>query len=71
MTSSQPDDREDPKIVLRWVDESSKRLALGVSGMLTFPKGTQNIQVTGVFGYTDYDGSGRTPILIGSRPLGF
>ena len=59
--------------MLRWVDESSKRLALGVSGMLTFPKGTQNIQVTGVFGYTDYDGStiGRTPILIGSRPLGF
>jgi hypothetical protein len=46
-----PDDRESPKLELR----GSK-----------WPAGRQNIQVTGVFGFTEYDGSptGRTPIMI-------
>ncbi len=62
-----PDDREDPQIVLRWTDDHTKRLGLGAGGMLSFPKGTQNVRVTGTFGYTDPDGTatGCTPILIG------
>ena len=53
-----PDDREDPRI--EWVTISNRRF--GITGG-SFPRGSQNVFVSGVFGYTDPDGSpfGRTP----------
>jgi len=58
-----PDDRDNPKIsFLRDGVEPRPLLSRG----FFFPRGVQNIRVTGVFGYTEADGSpsGRTPLLI-------
>ncbi|MCG8416638.1 MAG: hypothetical protein MJE77_01690 [Proteobacteria bacterium] len=58
-----PDDRENPKIsFLR--DALVSRPLLGLTQF--FPRGTQNIRVTGVFGYTDpgENPAGETPVLI-------
>ena len=58
-----PDDRENPKIeVVQPLEDES----LFKMGLTWFPKGQQNISITGVFGYTDYDGSdeGATPLPI-------
>jgi hypothetical protein len=54
-----PDDRNNPRIEL-YIEERLPGLSY------TFMKGSQNIEVTGVFGYTDPDGSpfGQTPELI-------
>jgi hypothetical protein len=56
-----PDDRDNPRIELLGGDEPFP----GV-GRLGWPRGQQNIEVRGVFGYTEPDGSptGRTPELI-------
>jgi hypothetical protein len=53
-----PDDRDSPKIEFVWPN----RWNFGGS----WPTGRQNIQITGVFGYTDPDGTptGKTPDLI-------
>lgn len=52
-----PDDRDNPKLEF---------FSFGGSHGLVWPKGTQNVTVRGVFGYTEPDGSpsGRTPALI-------
>lgn len=57
-----PDDRNNPKI--QWV--AIEEHQIGVDSVGCFPRGTQNIQVVGSFGYTDPDGtpSGKTPVLI-------
>lgn len=54
-----PDDRENPKIALLYYEQASWRL----TGGIRWPSGKQNVRVTGVFGYTDADGSpaGCTP----------
>lgn len=65
-----PDDRENP--LLEFVHDSDimgvpASIFSGISFRnLTWPKGPQNIRITGLFGYTDYDGSlyGKTPELI-------
>lgn len=68
-----PDDRENPKI--EWAefdhrDESIAILGEDAGKLFTpsrWPEGTRNVQVVGVFGYTDYDVSdpeGITPVLI-------
>jgi hypothetical protein len=56
-----PDDRDHPRLEL--VNEEDVHLGLG---RLRWPRGQQNIEVRGVFGYTEPDGSptGRTPELI-------
>lgn len=56
-----PDDRDNPRIELLGCDEPFP----GV-GRLGWPRGQQNVEVRGVFGYTEPDGSptGRTPELI-------
>jgi hypothetical protein len=53
-----PDDRDNPRIEFMFPRR------LNFDGL--FPLGRQNIQVTGVFGYTEPDGTaqGRTPFLI-------
>ncbi len=53
-----PDDRDSPKIEFVWPSRWT------FHGM--WPRGRQNIEVTGIFGYTDPDGSatGKTPDLI-------
>lgn len=53
-----PDDRDNPRIEFAF----PSRLAYGGR----FPLGRQNVQVVGIFGYTDPDGSptGRTPPMI-------
>jgi hypothetical protein len=56
-----PDDRNDPRITIRFYDEQRVRLATP-GPIVTFPKGKQNVLVRGVFGYTEQDLS--TPILI-------
>jgi len=58
-----PDDRENPKIEIAQPLESTYLFKLGLTW---FPRGQQNIDVAGVFGYTDYDGSaeGATPLAI-------
>ncbi len=55
-----PDDRNSPKI--EFVELEGVRWF----GGLKFPSGVQNIKVTGLFGYTEHDGSGvgKTPDLI-------
>lgn len=60
-----PDDRENPKIEFFRSNEDIIRAAPG-SAFLQFPMGRQNIEVDGMFGYTDYDGTalGVTPALI-------
>lgn len=64
----EPDDRESPKIELVSVDERYETgfIAESELHLYRFPKGTQNIEVSGLFGYTEPDGSptGRTPLLI-------
>ncbi len=60
---TQPDDRESPKIA--FVREGL--ISRPLSGLTHFfPRGRQNIRLTGVFGYTDPNGSptGETPLLI-------
>ena len=54
-----PDDREDPRVALVFGD-------LSVPGVPQFYDGAQNVELDGVFGYTDPDGSpwGATPELI-------
>jgi hypothetical protein len=56
-----PDDRDNPRIELLGYEEPFP----GV-GRLGWPRGQQNVEVRGVFGYTEPDGSptGRTPVLI-------
>lgn len=56
------DDRQCPRLVL---DDCSVLARVGVD-FGVWPRGRKNIQVQGVFGYTDYDGSptGKTPELI-------
>lgn len=56
-----PDDRDHPRIELVGGDEPFPGL-----GRLAWPRGQQNVEVRGVFGYTEPDGSptGRTPELI-------
>jgi hypothetical protein len=60
-----PDDRNSPKI--QWLTfESYGERAIEIVNRGLFPRGVQNIEVTGVFGYTDPDGTpaGKTPDLI-------
>jgi hypothetical protein len=60
-----PDDRENPKLELYYPNDAYA--ARGSTWeRLTWPRGQQNVFLTGVFGYTDADGSpmGRTPELI-------
>lgn len=66
----QPDDRNNPKIEFVRADEDIRR-ALPRSSLLYFPHGRQNVTVSGVFGYTEPDGSatGRTPLLIQEAAL--
>ncbi len=62
-----PDDRDNPKIALFYPSEGVVTSSLSSFSRLIFPEGHQNIIVTGVFGYTDYDGlntMGVTPELI-------
>ena len=56
-----PDDRDHPRLEL--VHGEDGHLALG---RLAWPRGQQNVEVRGVFGYTEPDGSptGRTPELV-------
>lgn len=56
-----PDDREDPRI--EWITVAGRRFGI-IGGH--FPQGSQNVLVSGVFGYTEPDGSpyGRTPVDI-------
>jgi hypothetical protein len=58
-----PDDRQNPRLEVYQNLRDELRFSLGLK---VFPVGQQNIKVTGVFGYTDYDGSpnGSTPVLI-------
>lgn len=60
----EPDDRNNPKIEWLLFEDFMPRPALMTAGV--FPRGVQNIQITGYFGYTDPDGtsSGKTPDLI-------
>ena len=60
-----PDDRNDPKIAFLLTDFGPLRHQDFLPSRV-FPKGRQNVTVTGTFGYTDYDGTsnGRTPVLI-------
>ena len=44
-----PDDREDPRLEFATISGSL------ITGYSRFPRGRQNLQVTGVFGYTDPD----------------
>lgn len=68
---TQPDDRQSPKIEWRVYDHRFERYPFNSDLDSSFhhtrwPEGTQNVEITGVFGYTDYDGSqyGKTPDLI-------
>lgn len=63
-----PDDRENPRIAYyhwRGLWGARRRPFPGVGGESWFPRGTKNVQVEGVFGYTDPPGPvGRTPLEI-------
>ena len=65
-----PDDRNDPKIeLLRVVTLLSGDVVVGLAPLASFstwPVGVKNVQLTGVFGYTEPDGSptGTLPNLI-------
>lgn len=67
-----PDDRQNPKLEFLTFDERYERSTLVWGGArdlfhpVVWPRGTQNVEVTGIFGYTDPDGSptGRTPEMI-------
>jgi hypothetical protein len=59
-----PDDRENPRIEVKQPLEDEYLFRMGLTW---FPKGQQNISVSGKFGYTDYDSGttdGVTPPLI-------
>jgi len=58
-----PDDRQNPLLEVYQNLRDELRFSLGLK---VFPIGQQNVKVTGVFGYTDHDGSvnGATPLLI-------
>lgn len=65
-----PDDRDNPRIELVSVDERYEEGVIGLTAselqLYRFPRGTQNVEVSGLFGYTEADGSptGRVPVLI-------
>ena len=66
---SNPDDRKNPKI--EWFrseanDFDGWTTRSNFSPFDLFPRGRQNIEITGTFGYTDWDGTpeGKTPDLI-------
>lgn len=63
-----PDDRANPKIELFHPADSLTHYDSGslLWTRLVFPRGQQNVTITGFFGFTEYDGSakGRTPELI-------
>ncbi len=63
---TRPDDRDNPRIAFKRSDKEFARLH-ALLGQRVFYKGRQNIRVSGVFGYTDPDGTstGKTPDLIG------
>lgn len=61
-----PDDRDSPKIEFLEVDERNdfgSHRAHYLFHPHRWPEGTQNVQIVGIFGYTEYDGSpyGQTP----------
>jgi hypothetical protein len=58
-----PDDRENPKIEL---EQALNDELLFKIGRKIFYRGQQNVRITGVFGYTEFDGSstGSVPLLI-------
>jgi hypothetical protein len=65
-----PDDRESPKIEFLEFDYRNESLSTFSSSYAheifhphRWPKGTQNVEITGIFGYTDPDGTpmGQTP----------
>lgn len=57
-----PDDRNDPRIVLY---ETANNLPITLWSSSAFPGGYQNIEVDGIFGYTDAPGPvGSTPLLV-------
>lgn len=66
-----PDDRENPRIEFLEYDRRHESLGRGdLHGIFhphRWPEGTQNVEITGIFGYTEHDGSptGRTPPAIG------
>lgn len=63
----QPDDRQNPKIELYHASDDITNASPYVFTRLIFPHGQQNIEVNGVFGYTDPDPpsmTGKTPELI-------
>lgn len=62
-----PDDRQNPMIELTSVDARYEHGLIESSfEIYRWPEGTQNLEISGVFGYTEADGSptGRTPLLI-------
>lgn len=64
----QPDDRDNPRIELYGLRDY---LTIYSQEDLRFPKGFQNLTITGVFGYTEPDGTpyGRTPELLAQAAL--
>lgn len=60
-----PDDRENPRVEMQQPREGTI-LYRQTAGHRVFPRGERNVVISGVFGYTDYDGSpnGSTPELI-------
>lgn len=60
-----PDDRDHPQIAFKSADPEFARLH-ALLGQRVFYEGQQNIRVSGLFGYTDFDGTstGKTPDLI-------
>lgn len=60
---AKPDDRDNPKIAFARHGDGPRPL---VGSGFGFPPGSRNVRVTGLFGYTDFDGSptGCTPLLI-------
>jgi len=67
-----PDDRENPRIEFLEYDTRYESIPFGgdsahyIYHPHRWPEGTQNVEITGIFGYTDPDGSetGKTPDLI-------
>jgi len=61
-----PDDRNNPKIEMIALTSAWPASAIQVMQDWRWPRGPQGVHVTGVFGYTDPDGStvGTTPLLI-------
>lgn len=57
-----PDDRNDPHVEMYVTEAYSRLYGLGA----TFPEGRQNVQVSGLWGYTEGDGTpwGSVPVLL-------